>query len=165
MDPTAFRSDLELIPDTLDRLATHTRAGFAGLDEVAALARRTDSHIRVLILGMGSSRYAADVVARRYRAAGTAVFAELASSATLPPPADDLVVVAVSATGGSVEVLSAVEVYRGRGALVAITNRPESALGLAADAIVPLDAGVEASGIACRTFRATFAVLDATSRC
>ncbi|WP_438856196.1 SIS domain-containing protein [Agromyces sp. M3QZ16-3] len=155
MDTAAFRADLDLIPDALGRLADALEDGIAGLDRLALLGAS-----RVLVLGMGSSRYAADVVARRFRAVGANVLVELASVELLPPAAPDLVVVAVSATGGSVEVLRAIERYRGTGRLVAITNRPESPLAQAADVVVPLHAGVEASGVACRTFRATFTVLD-----
>ncbi|MFE6256266.1 SIS domain-containing protein [Agromyces sp. NPDC057865] len=155
MDTAAFRADLGLIPETLDALADAVDAGLPGLDGLPWLDAR-----RVLVLGMGSSRYAADVVGRRYRAAGADVVVELASAELLPPVTPDLAVVAVSATGGSAEVLQAVERFRGTGRLVAVTNRPDSALGRMADAIVPLFAGVEASGVACRTFRATFPVLD-----
>ena len=156
MDTAAFRADLELIPPTLDELADALDAGLPGLERLPTLGAA-----RVLVLGMGSSRYAADVVARRYRAVGANVVVELASASLLPPAAPDLAVVAVSATGGSAEVLRAVERYRGTGRLVAVTNRPDSELGRLADVAVPLGAGVEASGVACRTFRATFPVLDA----
>ncbi|MFB6611394.1 SIS domain-containing protein [Agromyces sp. NPDC056379] len=156
MDTAAFRADLELIPETLDALADAVDAGLPGLERLPVLGAS-----RVLVLGMGSSRYAADVVARRFRAVGANVVVELASAELLPPAAPDLAVVAVSATGGSAEVLRAVERYRGTGRLVAVTNRPDSSLGRLADVVVPLLAGVEASGVACRTFRATFAVLDA----
>lgn len=155
MNPAAFRADLDLIPETLAALADTLDAGLPGLERLPHLAAS-----RVLVLGMGSSRYAADVVARRYRSVGATVLVELASAELLPPAAPDLAVVAVSATGGSAEVLRAVERYRGRGRLVAVTNHPDSELGRSADVIVPLGAGVEASGVACRTFRATFAVLD-----
>lgn len=156
MDTAAFRADLELIPETLAALAASLDAGLPGLERLATLGAS-----RVLVLGMGSSRYAADVVARRFRAVGANVVVELASTDLLPPATPDLAVVAVSATGGSAEVLRAVERYRGTGRLVAVTNRPDSELGRLADVVVPLGAGVEASGVACRTFRATFPVLDA----
>ena len=156
MDTAAFRADLDLIPSTLAALADALEQGLPGLDRLGSLGTR-----RVLVLGMGSSRYAADVVARRFRATGANVAVELASSVLLPPAAPDLTVVAVSATGGSAEVLRAVERYRGTGRLVVVTNRPDSELGRLADVVVPLLAGVEASGVACRTFRATFPVLDA----
>lgn len=155
MDTAAFRADLDLIPDTLGALADAVDAGLPGLERLPSLGAA-----RVLMLGMGSSRYAADVVARRYRSVGATVVVELASAELLPPAAPDLAVVAVSATGGSVEVLRAVQRYRGAGRLVAVTNRPDSELGRAADVVVPLLAGTEASGVACRTFRATFPVVD-----
>lgn len=156
MDTAAFRADLDLIPDSLAGLADVLDAGLPGLERLPSLGAA-----RVLVLGMGSSRYAADVVARRYRSVGATVVTELASVELLPPLAPDLAVVAVSATGGSVEVLRAVERYRGTGRLVAITNWPDSELGRLADVVVPLGAGHEASGVACRTFRATFPVVDA----
>jgi hypothetical protein len=68
-------------------------------------------------------------------------------------------VVAVSATGRSAEVLAAVERYRGHGRLVAVTNAADSPLAAVADVVVPLVAGVEVSGVSCRTFRHTFLVL------
>lgn len=156
MDTAAFHADLELIPETLDALADALDAGLPGLERLPTLGAA-----RVLVLGMGSSRYAADVVARRYRAVGASVIVELASAELLPPPAPDLAVVAVSATGGSAEVLRAVQRFRGTGRLIAVTNRPDSELGRLADVVVPLLAGTEASGVACRTFRATFPVVDA----
>ena len=156
MDTAAFRADLDLIPEALDALADALDAGLPGLERLPALGAA-----RALVLGMGSSRYAADVVARRYRSVGANVVVELASAELLPPAAPDLAVVAVSATGGSAEVLRAVERYRGTGRLIAVTNRPDSELGRVADVVVPLLAGVEASGVACRTFRATFPVVDA----
>ncbi|GAB3044289.1 SIS domain-containing protein [Sediminivirga luteola] len=163
MDTTAFRADLDLIPDTLDALAVVLRDGLPGLDGLPGALRVSvpPERRRVLVLGMGSSAYAAHVVARAARAQGVPVTVELASTSELPAPAEDLVVVAVSATGGSAEVLDAVVRYRGTGRLVAVTNRPDSALAQGADAVVPLGAGTEQSGIACRTFRATLPVLDA----
>src|SRR5690606_18758271 len=58
VDTAAFRADLELIPRSLSTLADALDAGLAGLERLPAPTR-------VLVLGMGSSRYAADVVARR----------------------------------------------------------------------------------------------------
>jgi len=156
VDTAAFRADLELIPSSLTELADALDAGLPGIERLPMLGAA-----RALVLGMGSSRYAADVVARRYRSVGASVFVELASTELLAPPAPDLAVIAVSATGGSAEVLRAVQRYRGSGRLVAVTNRPDSELGRLADVVVPLLAGTEASGVACRTFRATFAVVDA----
>jgi len=115
---------------------------------------------RVLIIAMGSSRYAAESVAREARAGGYPVTVELASSTLLPPPSRDQLVIAISATGGSVEVLAAAQRYSGIGRLAAITNTSDSPLARLADLVIPLLADVEVSGVACRTFRHTFIVLS-----
>jgi len=155
MDPTAFADDLTLIPERLVALADSSRSG----DEAAALVD-SGRFTRFLVLGMGSSRFAAARVARRARSRGRLVIDELASTRDLPPPSPDLLVITVSATGGSPEVLEAVDRYRDRGGLVAVTNRDDSPLAGVADVVSPLHAGVEASGIASRTYRHTIAVLD-----
>jgi glucosamine--fructose-6-phosphate aminotransferase (isomerizing) len=154
MDTTRFLDDLTLVPAALDALADRLDEGVDALASLPPAAR-------VLIVGMGSSLYAAAPVARRARAQGLNVSVELASTVELPPPAADLVVIAISATGGSAEVLAAVAPYAGLGRLVALTNRADSALAALADVVVPLHAGVEASGVACRTFRHTAVVLSA----
>lgn len=84
---------------------------------------------------------------------------ELASTTLLPPPSPDLFVIAISATGASVEVLAAAGRYAVIGRLVAITNRAGSPITELADIVVPLAAGVEESSVACRTYRHTFVVL------
>lgn len=149
MDTARFQADLRLIPASLRTLA----------EALPAPARPTRSG-RVLILAMGSSKYAADAVARRARMQGLPAVAEWASAEQLPAPASDLTVVAVSATGGSVEVLAAAQRYTHTGRLIAVTNRHDSELAALADRVVLLHAGVEASGVACRTFRHTFPVLE-----
>lgn len=149
MDPTGFRADVAAVPHWLDRLATVLEGGLPAIPTAD----------RTLVLGMGSSRYAAEPVARAARAVGRHTWVEPASTAMLPPPADDLRVVAVSATGTSAEVLAASAGYSDRGTLVAVTNEPGSALATMADVVVPMGAGVEAGGVACRTYRHTMAVL------
>lgn len=156
MDTTQFLADIEQIPARLLALADELERGIGALDELP-----TAGIARILVLGMGSSFSAADVIAREARAAGLSVTAELASGSVLPPAASDLLVIAVSATGGSVELLDACEPYRGTGRLVALTNRAESRLAELADVVVPMHAGVEASGVACRTFRHTIVMLRA----
>ena len=162
MDPARFAEDLTTIPGALRRLAEALTTGLPGLERARTLL--APPRLRVLVLGMGSSAYAAAVVAREARSLGRDVVVELASTALLPPPADDLVVVAVSATGGSAEVLDAIEPYRGTGRLIAVTNVEDSPLAVRADLVVPLLAGVEASGVSCRTFRHTLVVLAALLR-
>lgn len=165
MEPARFADDLNRLPHTLRTLADVLDAGLPGLAEVEALgaqiATSTGRAPRVLILGMGSSNYAADIVAREAREVGASVVAELASTRALPAPADDLVVLAVSATGGSVEVLDVVARYGGTGRLVAVTNRAGSKLEDLADLAIGQHAEPEVSGMASRSFRHTLVVLRA----
>jgi fructoselysine-6-P-deglycase FrlB-like protein len=107
---------------------------------------------------MGSSRYAAQVAARRLRAAGLDASAEYASAQGFFPHGDDTLVVAISATGGSRETLDAVS---GLPRFVALTNDPASPLAERAAEVVELHAGVERGGVACRSFQHTQLLLDA----
>ena len=146
-------ADLERKPESLARLAE-------ALADPGLLAAVPAHPRRVVLTGMGSSRYAAEVAALRLRAAGLDAVAEVASAASGWSPGPDVLVLAISATGGSVETLAALERYRGA-RIVGITEAPDSPLGRAADAIVPLLAGREVSGVACRTFQHSLLVLRA----
>ncbi len=151
IDGRALVADLERKPESLHRLA----------DALAApgmLAPIPASPRRVVLTGMGSSRYAAEVAALRLRAAGIDAVAELASTAHGWPAGPDLLVLAISASGTSVETLEALGRYRGS-RIVAITEALGSPLADIADGVVPLHAGREVSGVACRTFQHTLLVL------
>ncbi|MEA2518751.1 MAG: hypothetical protein QOF49_831 [Chloroflexota bacterium] len=131
MDPLAFLADLETKPQWLDRLAARMALG----NPFEAAPRDVD---RVLLLGMGSSRFAASVAARDLRVAGLAAAAEPASADASWPPDPRTLVVAVSATGESAETVDAVERYRGRSPVVALVNDPESTLASRADFVVEM---------------------------
>jgi glucosamine--fructose-6-phosphate aminotransferase (isomerizing) len=123
------------------------------------LAGVGDRPSRVVFTGLGSSRYAAMTAAGHLRAAGMPAWAEYASTGAPTAAGDDLVLVAISASGGTREVVECARRHRGRGRVIAITNDPGSALAGEADHVLPLLAGREGAGIATRTFRATVAVL------
>lgn len=152
MNPELYLADLEAKPAALAELA----GLLAGSDPFAGLPARVG---RVLLLGMGSSRYAAGVAALRLRAAGVEAVAEYASGELLPPALPDMLVVAISATGGSRETLDALARYRGRSFVLAMTNAPGSPVTEGADLVVPMAAGEERGGVACRTFQHTLALL------
>jgi glutamine---fructose-6-phosphate transaminase (isomerizing) len=114
---------------------------------------------RVVFAGLGSSRYAALDAATALRGAGRTAWVEFASADVATPPARDVVLVSVSASGSTPETVAAAERHRGTSLVVAVTNRPESPLTQAADVVLPLFAGVETSGVSSRTFLATAAVL------
>ena len=154
MDPLAFLADLETKPDWLALLADRMALG----NPFRAAPRDVD---RVLLLGMGSSRFAASVAARDLRVAGIAAAAEPASVDASWPPDTRTLVVAVSASGESAETLDAVDRYRGRSPVVALVNDPASSLASRADVVVEMGAGDEVGGVACRSFQHTGILLRA----
>lgn len=154
MNPLHFLADLETKPRWLNLLADRLAAG----NPFAAVPRDVD---RVLLLGMGSSRYAASVAALELRVAGLAAAAEPASTDASWPPDPRTLVVAVSATGESAETLDAVSRYHGRSPIVALVNEPTSTLAGRADIVVEMGAGEEVGGVACRSFQHTGLLLRA----
>lgn len=152
MRPEMFLADIERKPDSLAGLA----ASLGRDNPWAATAIDRDSHL--VFLGMGSSHYANGVAAARLRAVGVNAVAELASSDLLPQVRPNTVVVAVSASGGSVETLDAVSRYQGRCPVVAMTNAAESDVTSQASVILMMEAGKEESGVSCRSFQHTLAL-------
>lgn len=152
MKPEGFRADLELKPATLTALADT----LAGTDPWVALPLVPE---RIVLIGMGSSTYAAGVAAARMRARGLVAVAELASSDLLPSWGAGTLVVAISATGGSRETLDALGRLHPDAVVVALTNTPSSELAARCSLVVPMEAGVETGGVACRSFQHTLALL------
>ena len=152
MNHDAFRRDLDLKPDVLraqaDRLETANPWSF--LDEPPA---------RVVMIGMGSSTYAASVAAARLRARGVVAVAELASSELLPVWGADTVVVVISAGGESIETIAALDHVHAGAVTVALTNSPASTIARRCDHVVDLAAGPENGGVACRTYQHTLILL------
>ncbi len=70
---------------------------------------------------------------RRARGRGRTAWSELASGAARTRPAADLTLVAISASGGTPEVVEVARRHRGTSQVIAVTNRPDSALAGAAD--------------------------------
>jgi glucosamine--fructose-6-phosphate aminotransferase (isomerizing) len=153
--PELFRLDLEAKPDALAVLAD----SLAAADPWSGVLATVPAPRRVVFLGMGSSRYAAGVAAARLRGAGIDAVAEYASSAATYPPTKDTLVVAISATGGSRETLRALDRYTGRATVAAVTNDLSSAITKQANLVVNMLAGPERSGVACRTYQHTLALL------
>ena len=144
MKPDLFLADLLEKPARLRQLDLDDAWGFVAAPE------------RVVLLGMGSSHYANLVCAARLRAAGMPAVAELASSDLLPTVTPDTLVIAVSASAGSVETLAAVD--RLGVPVAAVANRP-GPLTERASHTVWMQAGEERGGVACRSFQHTLALL------
>ncbi|MGE2835964.1 SIS domain-containing protein [Mycobacterium sp. SMC-4] len=155
MNPDKFAADLRRKPDVLSKLAD-------------ALAQRnpwtqlvSNDVAQVVFLGMGSSAYAGGVAAARLRARGVRAVSEIASSELLPRWGRGTLVVATSASGGSVETLDALERLGGSARTVALTNTSDSAITTACDATIELLAEPEIGGVACRSYQHTLALLMA----
>jgi len=153
--PDGFAADLNRKPEVLHRLATMLAAG-----NPWAAAVQPDVE-RVVLLGMGSSAYAGGVAAARMRARGVVVSSELASSRLLPRWGPRTLVVATSASGGSVETLDALDRLPAGVRTIALTNSPGSDITRRCDAVVDLVAEPEVGGVACRSYQHTLALLMA----
>jgi fructoselysine-6-P-deglycase FrlB-like protein len=152
MNPDGFLADVLDEPATLARVLD--QADVTDLRSAIADARL------VVLTGMGSSRFAALTAAARLRAAGVAAVVEYASTDVPTKPAPDVLAIGISATGNSAETVAALERHHGTSRTIAITNADDGGkLGAVADALVPLHAGAEHGGVACKTFQATLAVL------
>jgi glucosamine 6-phosphate synthetase-like amidotransferase/phosphosugar isomerase protein len=147
-----FLADLHRKPEALRGLAAELQRG-----NPWELLRKPPE--RVVLLGMGSSAYAAGVAAARLRAKGILAVSELASSDLLPQWGPEALVVAVSATGGSRETLDALDRLQGGSTTVALTNTPGSPLTQRCAQTVLMHAGPEHGGVACRSFQHTLALL------
>jgi glucosamine 6-phosphate synthetase-like amidotransferase/phosphosugar isomerase protein len=153
--PDGFVEDLKRKPDVLHRLAATVADGNPWASVVPADIER------VVLLGMGSSAYAAGVAAARLRARGIVASSDLASTTLLPDWGAGTLVVATSASGGSVETLDALRRLPGNVRTVALTNTADSAITAQCAAVVALDAEPEAGGVACRSYQHTLALLMA----
>lgn len=157
MDPAGFASDIASKPVYLKALSDRLQ----GEDPWAALPEDVR---RVLFVGMGSSAYAAGVTAARLQARGFEATSVLASSDLLPRPRESDVIIAISAGGSSPETMHAIDHYRGRSALVLLTNTLESPLRTTISDVVEMSAGPEVGGVACRSFQHTLVLLLALER-
>jgi len=151
--PDGFLADVLRKPDVLSRLAATLAEGNPW---ETVVPKGTE---RVVLLGMGSSAYAGGVAAARLRARGVIATSELASSTLIPAWGAGTLVVATSASGGSVETLDALTRLPAGTRTVAVTNTPDSAITAACDAVVELRAETEIGGGSCRSFQHSLALL------
>ncbi len=165
----ALSDDLGRLPAVLRSLARSTRhphpttrhggdafhaAGALDAMDLPGRARR------VVLTGLGSSRFAALQVAPLLRAAGWDTEVRYSSAAPDRPDGPDALVVGISASGSTPETVAALAAARAAGAAtLAVTNRAASPLGDAAGAVADLGAGAETSGVSGLTYSATVALL------
>jgi glucosamine--fructose-6-phosphate aminotransferase (isomerizing) len=145
VDPAAFLADLEAKPATL----------LALLDDPPSWPGVGSGPI--VLIGMGSSWFAADVAARRLRRLGIAAVADLASVEATFPPSPDLTVIGITASGRSAETVALLDAHSGVSRTIALTN--DATVILPTDHVVLMHAGVETGGVACRTYLHTLVAL------
>jgi D-arabinose 5-phosphate isomerase GutQ len=155
MNADAFLDDVLAEPETLERVLD----AYEDVDSPLR-ALELDDVERVRFVGMGSSRFAALPIASLLRTHAVDAAAERASGALATPPAAGTLTVCVSANGKTPETVEAAERHRGTSTVVAVTNQPDSPLARVADVVLPLGAGEERGGLACRTREARNAWLD-----
>lgn len=153
MKPERFIADLERKPETLRALAERLQEAnpWAGLD--------LEPHRRLVLVGMGSSNYAGEVAAERLRAHGINAVASLSSSDVPPLVTEQDVAVIISASGKSKETVAAAQYFASRCRTIGMTNTPDSPIETITDHHLAMQADVEESGVACRSFQHTLALL------
>ena len=133
-------------PEALARLIEKQ---LAYAEEIAELFRRDDVQY-VLIASRGSSSY---LLGRAHRVPVAFATPSLFTLYEQPPRLDGALVVGISQSGESPDVVEVVREAKRQGRpSIAITNSPSSPLGLAADAVVKLEAGKEQAVAATKTY-------------
>ena len=107
------------------------------------------------LVGMGSSYFAAQDAARYLRSVGHLAIAEIASAETPSSFPENTVVVAISASGNSVEVLKFVEKIPSNVKTIALTREKNSKLAKVVDEVVLLPIKEETGGVSIWSYRAT----------
>lgn len=151
---------LDLLVDDVEAKPAHLAVLAQELRHLPVAALRVRHAGPVVLLGMGSSRFAADRAARRLRARGLMAWADYSSAADEYANRELSLIVLISASGRTSETLAAYERLRGHGLTVALTNDPDSPLAELADVAFDVKAGPERSGVVVRSMIHTHLVLD-----
>lgn len=147
-------------PDLIDALIERA------LPQIQMIVARLPAFSSVLIAARGSSDHAATYAKYAWAAlAGHPVALAAPSLHTLygtPPHMEGMLVVGISQSGQSPDIVAVLEEARRQGRpTLAITNDPSSPLGGVADEVVELGVGVERSVAATKTYSAELAVIAA----
>lgn len=132
----------------------------AGLQAVPPPPVRASRYRRVVLTGMGSSLHALYPLNLRLSAAGVVVqWIETAELLAMDGRGDgEALLIAVSQSGESAEIVQLLSAGRRFEHVVGVTNTAGSTLARQADTVVPLRAGAE-STVSCKTYVATLVAL------
>jgi glutamine---fructose-6-phosphate transaminase (isomerizing) len=148
-----LEAELRGQPEALGRLIERQR-GYA--EQIGELFRSSDVQY-ILIASRGSSsnaaRYAQYLLGRAHRVPVAFATPSLFTLYEQPPRLDGALVIGISQSGKSPDVVEVVAEARRQGRpTVALTNSPASPLGQAADAVLKLEAGDEQAVAATKTY-------------
>ncbi len=156
----SMRSELGEGPEVVERLLEHA------VDQVEALARlvRDRGIEQLVIAARGTSDHAAVygqyILGARNRILVTPAAPSLASLYDSPPRVGNALVLGISQSGRSPDVVAVLERSREQGAVtVAITNDRASELAEVADHVIELEAGPELAVAATKTYIAEITLL------
>jgi glucosamine--fructose-6-phosphate aminotransferase (isomerizing) len=150
---THLERELREQPEALARLLERQ---YDYAQQIGELFRSSDAQY-ILIASRGSSsnaaRYAQYLLGRANRVPVAFATPSLYTLYEQPPRLDGALVIGISQSGKSPDVVAVVEEARRQGRpTVAITNSPASPLGLAADGVLKLEAGDEHAVAATKTY-------------
>jgi len=150
---THLERELREQPEALRRLL---ETQLPRAQQIAELLRQTDVRY-ILIASRGSSsnaaRYAQYLLGRAHRVPVSFATPSLFTLYAQPPRLEGALVVGISQSGESPDVVEVLAEARRQGRpTVALTNRPDSPLGAVADEVLPLEAGDEQSVAATKTY-------------
>jgi glucosamine--fructose-6-phosphate aminotransferase (isomerizing) len=156
------RAEIAEQPEVVARLLDRQRTA---IDALAADMRRREPRYAVLAArgtSDNAARYAQHVLGRILSLPVALATPSLHTLYGAPPGYDDAVVVGISQSGESPDIVSVVADAANQGALTAaITNAPASPLADAAEHVIDLSAGEERSVAATKTYTASLAAIAA----
>jgi glutamine---fructose-6-phosphate transaminase (isomerizing) len=156
------RQEIAQQPDVIARLLERERPALRAL--AAELRRRRPRYVVVAARGSSdnAARYAQHVLGRMLRLPVLLATPSLHTLYDAPPRFVEAIVIGISQSGASPDVVSVVAEGARQGAMtVAITNDPTSPLAAAAAHVVDLGAGEERSVAATKTYTASLAAIAA----
>jgi glutamine---fructose-6-phosphate transaminase (isomerizing) len=156
------RAEIAEQPDVVARLLDRERTAIKAL--AAEVRRRAPRYAVLAARGTSdnAARYAQHVLGRILRMPVVLAAPSLHTLYDAPPRYADAVVIGISQSGASPDIVSVVAEGTKQGALTAaITNAPSSPLAGAAEHVIDLGAGEERSVAATKTYTASLAAIAA----
>lgn len=155
-----LESEIATQPEALERLLC--RHGAVAAEVGPLLCREDVAYLVVAARGssQNAARYAQYVLGRAYRVPVALATPSLFTLYAQPPRLDGALVVGISQSGRSPDVVAVLAEARRQGRpTIALTNAPSSPLADAADAVLDLSAGDEVAIAATKTYSNTIAAI------